>query len=93
VIEVKEDDSLKKIGLGSLLGMVAFKLFGFPNEFRFCNWKSNHSLRSRLLLVIGSMVFMSVASHVGLPWDRRLSVRINRMALLTTVMDRSMRSW
>jgi general stress protein 26 len=27
-IEVKEDDSLKKIGLGSLLGIVAFKLFG-----------------------------------------------------------------
>jgi hypothetical protein len=28
-VEVKEDDSLKKIGLGSLLGIVAFKLFGF----------------------------------------------------------------
>jgi hypothetical protein len=28
-VEVKEDDSLKKIGLGSLLGMFAFKLFGF----------------------------------------------------------------
>jgi len=29
VAEVKEDDTYKKIGLGSLLGVVAYKLFGF----------------------------------------------------------------
>jgi hypothetical protein len=28
-VEVKEDDTFKKIGIGSLLGIVAFKLFGF----------------------------------------------------------------